>query len=150
MQHTSAIILEKDTLLPLQNSCRCSYMGTLTHSPSESQPGARRKRELLPRAPNRGRENALSSQAEGHSDEQWCTQLSSACCPQGTGWAPRGKSDFQALVSLQLHAIYLLVPDTLQRAFVNLLEKTHTLITEGSYSQDAMWSKLAPSSDVAS
>lgn len=66
------------------------------------------------------------------------------------GWVFSEKNNFKGLVSLLLHAIYLLVPETLQQAFVNLLEKTLALITKGSYSKDSIWSKLASSLAIAS
>lgn len=86
-------------------------MVTLTHSPSESQLGARRKRELLQRAPKRGCDSAPRSRQMGTVRGTMSNDVLSS--PLLT--APRGKNDFQALVSLQPHAIYLLVPDMLQQ-----------------------------------
>lgn len=137
-------------------SATAEQLQMFLHGDTDTQPfgestWGQKEEGIAAKSPERGTWEC--PELPGRRAQRWAMMYSALLCllpPGHTGWAPRGKSDFQALVSLQLHAIYLLVPDTLQRAFVNLLEKTHTLITEGSYSQDAMWSKLAPSSDVAS
>lgn len=66
-------------------------------------------------------------------------------CLQRMGWVWSERNSFQGLVSLLLHAIYLLLPDTPHQAFVNVLEKTLALITDDSYPKDTIRSKLAPS-----
>lgn len=136
IQRVSAIGLEKETLIVTAGQCWCPHRVSLITRPfRESAKG----KGIIAETQQRGGQGHVPN---GHKE---LIGSFSPHCLQRMGWVWSERNSFQGLVSLLLHAIYLPLPDTPHQAFVNVLEKTLALITDGSYPKDTIRSKLAPS-----